>query len=66
LIQNLVCALKGCPKDIQGRMVSHFTQADAEYGRRVAEGIGFAHSGDAGGNGAAAHNAAKASSTTKM
>jgi catalase len=27
---------------IREKMVSHFTQADAEYGRRVAEGLGMA------------------------
>lgn len=40
LISNLVIALRQCNPDIQERMVSHFTQADADYGRRVAEGIG--------------------------
>ncbi len=41
LISNLVDALKDCNRDIQERMVNHFTQADADYGRRVAEGIGL-------------------------
>lgn len=41
LISNLVDALKQCREDIQQRMVHHFTLADAEYGRRVAEGIGM-------------------------
>ncbi len=41
LISNLVDALKQCREDIQKRMVHHFTLADAEYGRRVAEGIGM-------------------------
>jgi catalase len=51
LIRNLVDALSVCPRDIQERMVSHFTQADAEYGRRVAEGIGLTASGPSNGNG---------------
>ena len=41
LVSNLVDALKDCNRDIQERMVSHFTQADENYGRRVAEGIGL-------------------------
>jgi catalase len=41
LISNLVDALKDCNRDIQERMVYHFTQADQDYGRRVAEGIGL-------------------------
>ena len=40
LIFNLVGALNQCKADIQERMVSHFAQADADYARRVAEGIG--------------------------
>jgi catalase len=39
LIMNLVSNLKMCKKDIQDRMLSYFTQADPEYGRRVAEGL---------------------------
>ena len=42
LISNLVGGLKQCNKDIQERMVYHLTQCDADYGRRVAEGIGIA------------------------
>jgi catalase len=54
LIHNLVDALKDCPKVIQQRMLSYFAQADAEYGRRVAEGIASAVAGMAvGGNGVA-------------
>jgi len=45
LINNLVGALKQCNKDIQERMVEHFTRCDADYGRRIAEGIGVAVSG---------------------
>jgi len=39
LINNLVGALRDCRKEIQDRMVGYFTQADPDYGRRVAEGI---------------------------
>ncbi|MBV9848143.1 MAG: catalase [Armatimonadetes bacterium] len=42
LISNLVGALKQCNPDIQERMVHHLTQCDADYGRRIAEGIGSA------------------------
>jgi catalase len=58
LIHNLVDALKDCPKVIQQRMLSYFAQADAEYGRRVAEGIASAVGGMAvGGNGVAKSDA---------
>lgn len=40
LIANLVDALKQCDKAIQLRMVWHFLHADADYGSRVAAGIG--------------------------
>jgi catalase len=40
LIANLVGALGQCAEVIQDRMIGHFTQADADYGRRVAEGLG--------------------------
>ena len=67
LISNLVDALKDCPQDIQARMVAHFTQADAEYGRRVAEGIASAVGGMAvGGNGAAKPDAAHEKTSAKM
>lgn len=39
LIGNLVDALKVCKPQIQEKMIEHFTQADPEYGRRVAEGL---------------------------
>jgi catalase len=39
LISNLVGALTVCDQGIQERMVSHLTQCDEEYGRRVAEGL---------------------------
>lgn len=39
LINNLVSALAPAQKQIQDKMVELFTQCDAEYGRRVKEGI---------------------------
>lgn len=39
LISNLVIQLKQCNADIQERMIGHLTQCDAEYGRRVADGL---------------------------
>jgi len=39
LVNNLVSALATCNKDIQQRMVSNFTQADQEYGQRLAKGL---------------------------
>ena len=39
LISNLSADLAGCDKRIQDKMVEHFTQADKDYGKRVAEGI---------------------------
>lgn len=41
LISNLVGALSVCDSDIQERMVSHLTQCDETYGRRLAEGLGL-------------------------
>lgn len=41
LIANLVGALSGCDQIIQEKMLGYFTQADADYGRRVAEGLGM-------------------------
>ena len=41
LISNLVGALSQCDRDIQERMVSHLSQCDDAYGRRVAEGLGI-------------------------
>ncbi|RZK78302.1 MAG: catalase, partial [Methylobacterium sp.] len=41
LIANLVGDMKQCPEAIQLRMVWHFSHADADYGRRVAEGAGI-------------------------
>ena len=40
LISNLVGALSQCAPVIQERMIHHFTLADPDYGRRVAEGLG--------------------------
>jgi catalase len=39
LIANLVAQLTPCRLDIQERMIEHFTRCDADYGRRVAEGL---------------------------
>jgi hypothetical protein len=40
LVSNLVGALSQCGADIQQRMLWYFAQADTDYGRRVAEGLG--------------------------
>ena len=40
LVFNLVDLLGGCERQIQERMVEHLVRCDADYGRRVAEGIG--------------------------
>uniref|UniRef100_UPI00403F349A catalase-related domain-containing protein n=1 Tax=Paenibacillus sp. FSL K6-0276 TaxID=2921450 RepID=UPI00403F349A len=50
MIHNLVDALKICAPVIQNNMIEHFTKADPDYGRRVAEGLAqtkvdFAHLG---------------------
>ncbi|WEK54020.1 MAG: catalase [Candidatus Cohnella colombiensis] len=39
LINNLVDALAQCSKGIQNRMLQHLSEADAEYGKRVADGL---------------------------
>ncbi|MET3504026.1 catalase [Halalkalibacter oceani] len=39
LISNLVDALSVCQPHIQEKMIEHFTKADEDYGRRVAEGL---------------------------
>jgi catalase len=36
LINNLVNLIGQCDRDIQERMVSHLSQCEEEYGRRVA------------------------------
>jgi len=41
LIKNLVELLSETNRDIQERMVWHFSQCDLEYGRRVGEGLGI-------------------------
>jgi catalase len=41
LVHNLVTALSTCDKQIQERMVWHFSQCDDDYGRLVAEGLGL-------------------------
>jgi catalase len=42
LIGNLVAHLGNAKREIQERQVAIFAKADAEYGRRVAEGLGIA------------------------
>jgi catalase len=42
LISNLVGQLRQCNPDIQQRMVEHLSKCDAEYGLRVAQGLGIA------------------------
>ncbi|HEX8425289.1 catalase [Hymenobacter sp.] len=39
LINNLVDALSGAAEVVQDKMIDLFTQCDADYGRRVAEGL---------------------------
>jgi catalase len=39
LISNLVGVLASCRKEIQDRMVDMLTQCDADYGKRLAEGL---------------------------
>ncbi|WP_255298276.1 catalase [Brevibacillus dissolubilis] len=39
LISNLVGVLSVCAPAIQEKMISYFTQADPDYGRRVSEGL---------------------------
>ena len=46
LVLNLTGALSQCDRPIQERMVGHFTACDADFGRRVAEGIGLAVSNE--------------------
>lgn len=41
LIDNIVRSMKPVPKEIQVRQLVHFTKADPEYGRRVAQGLGI-------------------------
>jgi catalase len=37
LVENIVGSLKNVPKDIQQKMVAHFTKADRAYGAGVAK-----------------------------
>ena len=39
LIENIVGHLKNARRSIQERQIANFMRADAEYGRRVAEGL---------------------------
>ncbi|HEY4386484.1 MAG TPA: catalase [Ktedonobacteraceae bacterium] len=41
LVSNLVGHMKAARKDIQERQVMHFYHADADYGTRVAKGLGI-------------------------
>lgn len=43
LVRNLVDALRECDRDVQLRMAAHFLACDAEYGRRVADGLRLDH-----------------------
>lgn len=40
LVTNLVSGLTACGEDVQQRPLWDFSEADAGYGRRVAEGLG--------------------------
>lgn len=41
LIDNIVRSMKPVPAEIQRRQIAHFTKADPDYGRRVAQGLGI-------------------------
>ena len=41
LIDNIVGSMTSVSEEIQRRQLEHFTRADPEYGRRVAEGLGL-------------------------
>ncbi|QNK56006.1 catalase [Paenibacillus sp. PAMC21692] len=56
LIANLVDALGTCTDHIRETMISHLTAADADYGRRVAEGLAAAGSAGNGHVGTKAAN----------
>ncbi len=43
LVKNLVELLSQTDRDVQARMVWHFSQCDPDYGRRVGEGLGIDH-----------------------
>ena len=40
LVLNLTGLLGQCERQVQERIVEQFTLCDAEFGRRIAEGIG--------------------------
>jgi len=61
LIDNLVGALSTCKSDIQERMIDYFTQADADYGRRVSEGLVSAKSEESADGQANPHKAVEQS-----
>ncbi|HZL17631.1 MAG TPA: catalase [Polyangia bacterium] len=46
LISNIVGAMKSVPAAIQQRQIAHFTQADADYGARVGQGLAATPAGD--------------------
>jgi len=46
LVDNIVGAMRSVPDEIQKRQVAHFTQADPDYGARVAAGLATAKAGD--------------------
>jgi catalase len=52
LILNLVNTLKPVAKHIQDKMIELFSQCDADYGRRVAEGLRDSGNGQQASNGA--------------
>lgn len=41
LADNIVAAMTGVPEEIQRRQLAHFSAADPDYGRRVAQGLGL-------------------------
>ncbi len=41
LVDSIVGAMASVPREIQMRQIGHFHKADADYGRRVAEGLGI-------------------------
>ena len=42
LVHNIVASMRGIPERIIKLQIGHFTKADAEWGRRVAESLGVA------------------------
>ncbi|MBE9567520.1 MAG: catalase [Proteobacteria bacterium] len=41
LVDNIVGAMQGVPREIQQRQIAHFTMADTAYGSAVAKGLGI-------------------------